>query len=639
MERSQIAIDGLHASSTHSREWTWLLGALALIAWQTWLTLALFGDDPRDGLLNDQPIVSGGHAQKIYIGYRGSSAVVGQGRTSTYDHRFQAGWLKTPIFDGSRLAELFLLLGGGTYRPAAYKIGFATVCLLVPFFFLITCKAIGLGNVTTLIATLLGQMIWWGPHGRAAIVSGECELYLASLTGLTHVGFLIAYHRTTSVWSWFGLWFTGCLTWFLQPLLFPIALPVLLTYYLTVGTKHDFLTWHMAFWGAEILAIAVNLPWLVDWLDSWWLRTPLPLSADLLAHRTFSTVWNAPLWAGSTNRMLGIFVMVSAALGVIILNQTRERPAARLLGGSALGALILAFLGISWEPLGAIGTAALLAPALWFACIPAAHSWTWSAAQLWRRGAFGRVALAVLMIGAISTFYLLTDNPKILLERCLPDQPLEIGLSAERQAIVDTLIEQTSDDARIVWEDRLRSRQASRWPALLPILTGRSYVGGLDPDGFIEHSSISVINHAVDGRPIAPWTDEKLAEYCRLYNVRWFVAWSPEVIERLEKFPAAKKLAKLVDVDVGWLFEIERTPNFALKGTAELLEVNGRYIMLGNVVPHHGEVIVSLHYQAGMRASLPRVQVERAASEDDQIGFVRLRLAVEAKRVTLSWER
>jgi hypothetical protein len=90
---------------------------------------------------------------------------------------------------------------------------------------------------------------------------------------------------------------------------------------------------------------------------------------------------------------------------------------------------------------------------------------------------------------------------------------------------------------------------------------------------------------------------------------------------------------------VGWLFEIERTPNFALKGHAELVEANGRYITLQNVVPHQGEVIISLHYHVGMRASLPRVQVELAATGDDPIGFVRLLLAAEAKRVTLSWER
>jgi hypothetical protein len=57
------------------------------------------------------------------------------------------------------------------------------------------------------------------------------------------------------------------------------------------------------------------------------------------------------------------------------------------------------------------------------------------------------------------------------------------------------------------------------------------------------------------------------------------------------------------------------------------------------VEPLDGEVVISLHYHASMRASPGRVQIERATSGDDPIGFVRLRLAVPAARVTLTWER
>ena len=114
---------------------------------------------------------------------------------------------------------------------------------------------------------------------------------------------------------------------------------------------------------------------------------------------------------------------------------------------------------------------------------------------------------------------------------------------------------------------------------------------------------------------------------------------SPAVIERFERWPAAEKVQRLVDDETGWLFAVKRTPTFALKGEAELLSADGQYIMLGNVVPKNGEVILSLHYQAGMRASPGRVQIERATSGDDDIGFVRLRLATTAKFVTLTWER
>jgi hypothetical protein len=637
MERPTTSAEG--SAGWRLPTWVWSLGAAALLVWHGGLTLALFGDDPWRNLLSDEPIVSGVHPPHLYLGSLGAHAIVTQGRTTVVDIHFQAGYPKTPIFDGARLAEVFLLCGGGSYQPAAYKIGFAALCMLVPVFLLSACKSLNLGHATSLLATFLGQLIWWGPHGRSALVAGDCALYLAALSALAHIGFLIAYHRTATVASWFGLWITGCIGLFLQPLFFPITLPVLLTYYLSVGVKHDFLTWHVAFWSAEILAVLINLPWLTDWLFSWWLRTPLP-ATDLLAHRTFVTVWNAPLWGGSTSRALAILVMLGAAVGLVILNQTRQRPAARMLGISAGGTLVLALLGISWEPLGTVGTAVLLAPALWFACIPAAHTCIWVSMRLWRCGTFGRGVLAGLLVASAGSFILLTETPKCLLERCLPTEPLEIGLGRERQALVQTLLQYTSDDARILWEDRNRPRQASRWPALLPILTGRSYIGGLDPDGFIEHSSISLINQSlVDIGPVAFAKDEELMEYCRRYNIRWIVAWSPAVIGRLEEWKDAKKRTQVVDEDSGWLFEVKRTSNFALKGQAELLEADGQSITLGNVVPHNGEVLISLHYQAGMRASPGRVQIDPAQSGEDPIGFVRLRLAVPAARVTLSWER
>jgi hypothetical protein len=325
---------------------------------------------------------------------------------------------------------------------------------------------------------------------------------------------------------------------------------------------------------------------------------------------------------------------------VIILNQTQQRPAARVLGISGCGALTLALLGISWEPLGAVGTAALLAPALWIACVPAAHAYTWVSGQLWRRGAIGRSVLIGLLSATPIAFFLLTETPATLFERCRPAEPLEIGLGAERQETVHALIRYTSNDARILWEDRNRGRQASRWPALLPILTERSYIGGLDPDGFIEHSSICLTNQSlVDIGPIATAKDEELLEYCRRYNIRWVVAWSPAAIQRFEEWSLAEKRTPLIDGETGWLFEVKRTPNFALKGEADFLESDGHSIILGNVVPHNGEVIISLHYQASMRASPGRVQVERAKTGDDPIGFVRLRLVVPAARVTLSWDR
>ena len=193
-----------------------------------------------------------------------------------------------------------------------------------------------------------------------------------------------------------------------------------------------------------------------------------------------------------------------------------------------------------------------------------------------------------MLVAAVAACFVVHDDAcRELCGRCGRIESLEIGLGPKREAVAQTLVQYTNADARILWEDRSCSRQSSRWSALLPILTGRSYVGGLDPDGFIEHSAISLMNQSLDRRPIATWSDAELAEYCRRYNIRWVVAWTPAVIQRFEKWKAASKMKALEDGDAGWLFQIDRVPSFALKGQAELLLADGHSFRLGNVVPHN----------------------------------------------------
>lgn len=619
--------------------WLWLPALLGLFAWHGWLTLGLFGDDPLDGLLDETPIVSGAHPQHLYLGGQGSRALLRRGTPCVYDPASQVGYLKTPIFDGGRLAELALLCAGGGYNPAAYKIGLACTCLLVPVLLLLAARGAGLDRPAALLATLFGLLLWWGPHGRGALEAGDFGVNLASLAGLAHVGLLLAYHRRPGVRTWLGLWMTGALCWFLQPLLFPIALPVLLVYYLSVGVKHEFLTWHASFWVAQIIAVLVNVPWLLDWASYWWLRASLPSAGGLLVNRTLAGFWEAPIWGGPTDRLLALILLPSAVVGLMVLHVTRRRPEARLLSLGAGGALTLALLGLTWEPLGAAGTAALLAPALWFAALPAALAWTWLARKLWQVGPLGGLAAAGLIATPLFWTALFTDAAEPLVERCTEPRPFELGLSDERQELVETLTRLTTPEARVLWEDRAVGRTDSRWPALLPLLTERHYLGGLDPDGFIEPSSICLLKQALEQRAIALWKDDELARYCDRYNVGWVVAWSPAVVKRFAEWSGAERQADVKDGSDGVLFRVRRSPSYALKGRAAVQRADSEYIILRDVTPVDGEVVLSWHYQHGLRASPGRVQVERAPSGDDPIGFVRLRLANAAVRVTLTWQR
>lgn len=616
------------------------LGLVLLLAWQTWLALGLFGPEtPWQTLLDDRPVLSGAHPQHLYLATLGAQSIGCSGTCCVYDPAFAAGYPKTPIFNGSRLAEIVLLVGGGSYNPAAYKIGLVLLCLLVPLLVALAALGAGFPASSSLVATAAAMLLAWGPSGRLALEAGTNDLHLAALAMLAQAGLLVRFHRAPGVLSWMGVWLTASLVWFAQPLAYVLVLPLLLTYYLCVGPRHGSFTWHGALFLAQLAALAVNLPWLVDWVSYWWLRAPLPVGAGMLPHRTLGTLWNAPLWGGPAERGLAVLVLGSGLFGVLLLHG-RQRLAARLLLLGSAGLLVLAFLGISWEPLGEMGTSGLFLPALWFAALPAAHAWIWVVAQLFRHGTWGRVTLASLLGGIGFMGFAWHDELLPVLERCVETEPLQIGLGPARAAVVQKLVQHTGTEARILWEDRPLARQASRWSALLPVLTERTFLGGLDPDGVIEHSSISFIDGSLDGWPIASWTDEALSDYCKRYNVGWVVAWSPAVLKRFHDWEEAVPVADVLDDVPGYLFLIKHAPrDFAVKGKAQLIHADWHHITLADVVPENGVVVLSFHYQSGLRVSPSRVQIEREPCGHDPIGFIRLRVAGPVARVTLTWNR
>jgi hypothetical protein len=620
-----------------------------------WLALGLFGpNDPWQTLLDDRPVISGAHPQNLYLGSVGAQSQATSGTFCAYDPAFAAGFPKTPIFNGSRFAEIMLLLGGGAYNPAAYKVGLWVMCSLVPLWLLVGCWGAGLSRGASLLALALGILVSWGPSGRLTLEAGDGDILLASLAVLAHAALLIRFHTFPGVVSWIGLVLTASLVWFSNPLVYPLALPLLLFYYLCVGASHGSLTWHAALFVAEAGAILVNLPWLIDWVGYWWLRSPLPVGADMLPHRTLQTLWEAPLWGGALDRGLALVVLFSGLAGAALLHYG-QRLAARLLTLGAAGLLTLAFLGISWEPLGQMGTAVMFLPALWFAALPAAHAWTWMFGRLFQHRRWGRLVLCALLGGLAAVVYTWREELRPLAERSLAPEPLQIGLGPEREAVVQKIKQHTGPEARILWEDRPLPRGAPRWSALLPILTGRAFLGGLDPDAFIEHSLISFIDGNLEGRSIASWSAAALKEYCSRYNIGWVIAWTPAAVKRLEKWDGAVSVAELDDggqeqTHASFAFVSHAAPlkgrlflvkharrDFVLKGKAKLVHADWHHITLADAVPEKGVLVISFHYQAGMHVTPSRVQIEREPCGEDPIGFIRLRALDPVGRITLTW--
>jgi hypothetical protein len=623
----------------------WLLVLAGLLAWQLWLTLGLFGTErPWEALLDDAPVLSGRHPLHLYHGYLGARALLERGTLSCYDPSFHAGYPKTPVFDsGSRPAELALALAGGRYQPAAYKVGHALLCGAAPGLLFAAARGVGLGRAAACLACGLGLLVWWGRPCQDLLAAGDVDLLLATLMVLAQAGLLIRYHRAPGPLSLGGVVLAGLVGWFAHPLLLALLLPLFLVYYLSAGTRHR-LSWHLALLGGLLLALAANAFWLIDWVGYWWIRLPLRLDAPLLAHRTPRTFWEAPLWGGPVDRAFALLLLGSAAVGVLLYNEACQRATARLLGLGWAGFVALALLGIAWEPLGEVGAAQLLVPGLLFATVPAAHALAGGSSGLTRWTATPLAPL-VLLGGALGLAWLAApEDVAGWAEGLRQPRPLEVGLGPHRTALVEALREQTGDDARALWEDRPLDRLGSRWTALLPLLTGRAFVGGLGPDANIEHASGGLVDQHLGGRPLREWGDAELHDYCRRYNIGWVVCWSPAARERFGRWAKAAPAVELPGEEGAWLFRLKRRPSYALSGSVRWRSADARRILLSDAVPERlpgdeeGQVLLSLHYQEGMRVTPARVRLERAIGPQDAIPFVRLRFTEPVGRVMITWD-
>ncbi len=617
----------------------WWLVFLALVAAQAWMTLGLFScDRTADRLLDDAPVVSGRHPLHLYHGLLGARSWLNRGIPSCYDPTFQAGYPKTPVFDdGSRPAELLLALAGGRYQPCVYKLGLAGLCLLAPCVFAGAARGAGMSRFRACLACGLGLLVWWGKPCRDLIEAGDVDLLTAALSVLAETGLLLRYHRAPGPLSLMGVALTAFLGWYCHPLFMAASAPLVLIYFFTVGARHHLL-WHTCLAAALAIPVAANLFWLWDWIDYWWLRTPLNLEAPVLTLRALPALWAASVWGEPADRTLACFLAVAATVGVILWHGGGRRPAARMFGVGALGSLALASLAVVWGSLGRFGAERLFAPALMFAAVPASHALTCALRPVRRLGGWGSAFLVgAAVMGGLTVA--IPSHRNAWLSRWRDSKPLQIGLSPERLNVATVVADQTTNEARILWEDRRGTRQSQHWTALLSHLTGRAFVGGLDPEAAIEHTAGGLIDQTLAGRPLDDWKDAELRHYCDHYNVGWVVCWSEKAVQRFERWQDAAPAADLQDGGAGKLFALKRQPTFALHGSARWQSADANRIVLTDVKPEAGNVVLSMHYQAGMRVAPSRIKIRRNTDADDPIAFVRLEMDDPAPVVTITWDK
>ncbi len=622
----------------------WWGAFVALLAAQTWMTLGLFGPGhAADRLFDDQPILSGRHPLHLYHGLLGARAFLARGTLSCYDPAFQAGYPKTPVFDdGSRPAEMLLALAGGRYLPWVYKLGVVGLCLLAPCVFAGAARG-GAEPLPGLSGLRPGNAGVVGPAVPRSARSGGCGA-AAGVPGRAGAdGTADALPpRAPGPLSAAGVTLAAFVGWFADPMLMLLSAPLLLLYYFTSGPHHKLL-WHVSLAGALAASVLANLFWLLDWAGSWWIHTPLNLEAPVLTAHTLRALWEAPAWGASADRTLACFLVVAALVGVVWMHRGRLRPAARLFGLGLIGWLLLAGTAVVWGPLARFGGDRLFVPALLFAAAPAAHALTTMLRPIRRWGGWGTAALAGAGTLAAVTLAL-PSHRDAWVGRWRDAEPFRIGLGADRENIAAVLKEKTNSQARILWEDRRGPRDGFGWTALLPVLTDRAYVGGLDPDADIEHTAGGLVDQTLAGRPIDDWTDADLQRLLHALQHRLGGLLVGEDGAAVRALPprgggdrsgggAARRRLRLAGHAAPYAVVRPARRRPLADGRLQPRRADGR------APGDDHQVVLSLHYQAGLRVSPSRIHIERHPDSQEAIPFVRLWLDEPAPVVTITWDK
>ena len=362
-------------------------------------------------------------------------------------------------------------------------------------------------------------MLGWSEPVQRMIAEGRLDVLAAGLAAVVFVPWLVRYAHTTGVDAWLVLATLAVMGWYFHPLIWLGLGPIVLIFYLIFAPRRG-PAWHLGLIGITFVGVAPNAWWLADWGKYWWLRQPP--SPENLPLPGLGRVLGSPLEYPHLFACLpaGMVLMVVGGASLVLTWRSGYRTAAGLFALASGLSLLVARVAGTWPAVPpdvpgriVVLAAAFLAPATAFA--------------IWRL--LGRARLQVIASVGSVVFLLVAgwaDGRGRPLARIanVVNEPLIIGFSDDQLALMADLRRYTTSDARILRDETPGDRTAWNWSALLPLLTDRAFLGGLDPESGVEYSYCAMCSRQLTGRILNDWSDADLEAFCRWYNVGWVVA-------------------------------------------------------------------------------------------------------------------
>jgi hypothetical protein len=631
-------MDAQTANVTNARsQWLrragWAIAVGGIMAAHVAVTLAAFGPDhPIERIAGDEPIISGRHPFHLYHAGVGAAAVRARGRCACYDTFLAAGYARTSAADFDSRPYEPLLYGAAVNQWAArYKMALAIWWSVLPLGFWASARIARLNGRTAFLATAFAVLLAGSGPGRLIFDEGDLGQAISSVLAVVHIACLVRCHVRPDIRGFAGLLVTAGLGWCVHPLIWGAAGLLSFGCWLGMFRRHS-LRWHSAFGIAQGVAVALALPWLAEWVRYWWLTMP---ARPPTSGARFWANWDWPSWATATaDRAVCIGLVLCGFVGGVFKRSGRRMRPMKWFIGSSIVITALALAAPATDSLAPFTAPAFLFLGFGLAVVPAA-----SGASRWIEWQFrgpGRKSLGIVL-GGLAICAAATWIVRPIESPGIPGwglRPLHLGLPADYASLVDTLRTETQPTARILWEESSADESIGA-SILLPLLTERPILGAGGPSADADAGLAALVNGQLVGRPITQWTDADLEALCRRYNIGWIVAAELPTVGRLDRWPLVECIAT---AGSRRLYSVKRLRTYVLKGQARDFTADRFSISLADVVPENGEVVLSMHYQDGLRVRPGWVKIEREPDPYDPIPLIRLQMLAPAARVTLTWE-
>jgi len=197
------------------------------------------------------------------------------------------------------------------------------------------------------------------------------------------------------------------------------------------------------------------------------------------------------------------------------------------------------------------------------------------------------------------------------------------------EGLVKRILDLTDNSARILIEDSQYLPLSSHFLAVLPLLTGREFIGGPYYGLKLAHRFAAFSDGELFFKKIGEIPIERFMEYMDLYNIQWAFVHSPEAREVLRSHP--KHFHPFSSYRHMEIYRVNREASYFIEGEGDIHASLDR-ITITNA--SRGDLVIKYHYLETLKAD-PPLGLEKHGMLDDPIGFIKIHNDQGADQITL----